>query len=92
MQREICLFRSWNNLPRAQNLKLKFEFQTPLAQNSPTGTLELITFSANLYLCWNCPAGTSELLPFGANLDLPWDWILLEIPYQKFLFDFPVGF
>ena len=68
---EICLFRSCNTLPRAQNLKLKFEFQTPLAKNSPAGTLELIPFGANSDLRWNCPAGTLELLPFGANLDLP---------------------
>ena len=35
---EIYFFRSWNTLPRAQNFKPKFEFQTSLAQNYPVGT------------------------------------------------------
>ena len=47
VQREIRLFRSWYTLLRAQNLKPKFEFQTPLAQNSPAGTSELIPFGAS---------------------------------------------
>ena len=88
MQREIRLFRYWHTLPRARNLKPKFEFQTPLAQNSPAGTSELIPFGAKLDLRWNYPSGTSELLPFGANSDLPWDWKLPEIPSCGFLFAF----
>ena len=79
MQREIRLFRSWNTLPRAQNLKPKFEFQTPLAQNSPSGAPELIPFGTNSGPSCNCPAGTWELLPFGANSDISWDWRFLEI-------------
>ena len=86
--REIRLFRYWNTLPRAQNLKPKFEFQTRLAQNSPAGTSELISFGANSDLRWNCPAGTSELLSFVANSDFPWDWKFLEINYRGFLFAF----
>ena len=84
---EICLFRSWYTLLHAQNLKPTFEFQTPLSQNSPTGTLELIPFGTNsdlrrnCKLCRNCPSGTSYLLPFGANSDLPWDW---KIPGDSF--------
>ena len=89
MQKKIRLLRSWNTLPRAQNLKPKFEFQTLLARNSLPGTSELFTFGANSHLCCNYPAGTSELLPFGVNLDLPWDWRLPEIPYRGFLFGFP---
>ena len=79
MQREIRPSRSWYTLPHAQNLKLIFEFQTPLAQNSPAGTLELIPFGSNSDLRRNCklrrnfPAGTSELIPFGANSDLCWN-------------------
>ena len=53
MQREISLLRSWNTLPRAQNVKPKFEFQTSLAQNSPASTSELIPFDANSYLPWD---------------------------------------
>ena len=92
MQREIRLFRSWNNLPRAQNLKPKFEFQTSLARNSPAGTSELIPFAANLDLPWNFPAGTSELLTFGVNSDLPWGWRFLEILLGGSSLLFPVGF
>ena len=73
MQREIRLVISWINLPRAQNVKPKIEFQTSLAQNSPAGTSELIPFGNNSDIPWNCPANTLELLPFGANLDLLWD-------------------
>ena len=65
VQRETRLFISWNTLPRALNLKPKFELQTSLTQNAPAGTLELIYFGANSVLCCNCPAGTSELLTFG---------------------------
>ena len=54
MKRETSLFISWYTLPLAQNLKPTFEFQTPLAQNSPASTSELITFGANLHLCRNC--------------------------------------
>ena len=67
---------SWNTLPRAQNLKPNFEFQTSLAQNYPVVTLKLILFGANSDLRRNCklyrsfPAGNSELLTPGANLDL----------------------
>ena len=85
MQREIRLFRSWNTLPRAQNLKPKFEFQTPLAQNYPSGTSELILFGANWDLRWNCPAGTSELILFGTSWDLLWDLRFLEITFGGFL-------
>ena len=53
MHREICLFRSWNTLLCARNLKLKFEFQTSLVQNSPTGTSEFPPFDANLDLPWD---------------------------------------
>ena len=92
--KEICFFRYWYTLPRARNLKLTFEFQTPLARNYPTGTSELIPFDANSGLRRNfklrrsCPSGTSELLPFGANLDISWDWKFPEIPSWGFLFDF----
>ena len=89
MLREIRQFRSWNTLPRARKLKPKFEFQNILAWNSPSSTLELKTFGANLYLCWNCPTGTSELLPFGANSDLTWNWRFPYIPSWGFLFAFP---
>ena len=85
MQREIRLFGYWYILPRAQNLKPKFEFQTLLAQNSPAVTLELIHFGANLDLCWNCPASTLELLPFGSKSYLPWDLKFLEITSRGFL-------
>ena len=47
MQKLIYLFRSWNTIPRAQNVNPKFEFQTLLAQNSPVGTSELLPFGAN---------------------------------------------
>ena len=50
---EICFFRSWNTLPCAQNLKPKFEYQTPLVQNSPVGTSWLLPFGANLDLPWD---------------------------------------
>ena len=53
MQREIRLFRFWNTLPHAQNLKPKFEFQTLLAQNSPAGTSELLLFGAKSDSPWN---------------------------------------
>ena len=89
MQRDIHLFRSWNTLPRAQNLKPKFEFQTPLAQNFPAGTSESIPFGAKWYLRWNCPAGTLELIPFGVSSDLLWDLRFLDIPYRGFLLVFP---
>ena len=46
------LLRSWNTLPRTQNLKPKFEFQTLLARNSPAGTSELLPFGSNLDLPW----------------------------------------
>ena len=85
---EICLLRSWYTLPRAQNLKPNFKFQTPLAQNSPAGASELITFGSNLEKGRNFPSGTSELLTFGANSYLPWDWKLLEIPSRWFLLAF----
>ena len=53
MQKYICLFRSWNNLPRTQNFKPKFEFQTSLARISPVGTSELLPFGANSDLPWD---------------------------------------
>ena len=53
MQRESRLFRSWNTLPRTQNFKTKFEFQTLLAQNSFVGTSELLPSGANLDLPWD---------------------------------------
>ena len=71
---EAHLFRSWNTLPCNQSLKPKFQFQTPLAQKFPNGTLELVPFGANSDLCCNFPDGTLALLLFGANSDLPWDW------------------
>ena len=80
VQRETHLFRSCNTVPRAQNLKPKFEFQTPLAQKFPAGTSELIPFGANLDLCRNCPAGISEIFPFGASLDILWNLQFSEIP------------
>ena len=89
MQREIHLFRSWNTLTRAQNLKLKFEFQTLLTRNSPAGTSELIPLGANWDIHWNFPAGTSELILVGASLDLLWDLRFLDIPSQGFLLVFP---
>ena len=94
MQREIRFLGSWYTLPHAQNLKPIFEFQTPLAQNSPAGISEFITFGANsdlrrnCILRRNCPAGTSELRPFGANSDLSWEWKSPDIPSQWFLFAF----
>ena len=91
LQREIRLFRSWNTLPRARNLKPKFEFQTPLAQNSPAGSSELIPFGANSNLPWNCHSGTLELPSFGANLDLPWDWIFSDILLRDSSLLSPVG-
>ena len=90
----MYLFRYLNTLPCAQNLKPKFEFQTPLARNSPAGTSELITFGANSDLRRNCKlrrnclAGTSELIPFGANSDLPWEWKLPDISSRGLLFAF----
>ena len=89
MQREIHLFRSWNTVPCAQNLKPKFEFKTLLAQNFPAGTSELIPFGANWDLRWSCPAGTLELIMFGARSDLLWDLKFPEIPSQGFLLVFP---
>ena len=71
MQREIRLFRSWNTLPRAKNLKPKFEFQTSLAQNAPAGTSELFPFGTNSDLRWDWKSreillGDSSLLsPVG---------------------------
>ena len=50
---EIRLFRSWNNIPRAQIFKPKFEFQTSLARDSPVGTSELLPFGANSDLTWD---------------------------------------
>ena len=88
MQREICLFRYWYTLSNARNLKPTFEFQTPLARNSPAGTLELINCCANSDLRWNCPAVTSEFIPFGANSDLPWYWKFPETPSWGFFFAF----
>ena len=65
---EIRFFISWNTLPRAQNFKPKFEFQTSLAQNSPVGTSELLPFGANLDLPWDwifpeILLGDSSLVP-----------------------------
>ena len=87
MQRGIRLFRSWYTLPHAQNLKPKFEFQTPLAQNSHAGTSELLPFGANSDIPWDWKfpeipscgflfafTGTSELIPFGTNSDLCWNY------------------
>ena len=44
---EIHFFIFWNTLPRVQNFKPKFEFQTSLEQNSPVGTSELLPY------CWD---------------------------------------
>ena len=92
MQREIYLFSSWNTLPRAKNLKPKFEFQTLLAKESPAGTSELIPFGTNSDLRWNISAGTSELFPFGANLGIRWDWRSQEILLGDSSLLSPVGF
>ena len=72
-------------------LKPKFEFQTPLARDSPAGTSESIRFGANQDLRWNCPADTQELIPFCARL-----YILLvlrfpDIPYWNSSLFYPVG-
>ena len=52
-KREIHFFRSRNPLPRAQNFKPEFEFQTLLARNYPVGTSELLPLGANLDLTWD---------------------------------------
>ena len=71
------LSRSWNTLPRTQNLKLKFEFQTSLARKYPAGTSELLSFGANLDLPrdWRFPEiliGDSSLLfPVGVYYGPP---------------------
>ena len=88
VQREIRHFWSWYTLPRAQNFKPKFEFQTLFARNYPAGTFELIPFGANSDLRCNFPAGTLELLPVGANSDIPWDWEFPESPSCVVLFTF----
>ena len=69
VQREIRLFRSWNTLPRAQNLKPKFEFQTSLARNYPAGTLELLSFGSNSDFPWDWRS--SEILLRDSSLISP---------------------
>ena len=58
-------------------------------QNSPAGTLKLITFGANSDIPWNCPSGNSEFSSFWRQLRSS---LGLEIPgdsSQVFLFAFP---
>ena len=69
MQREICLFRSWNTLPCAKNFKPKFEFQTLLARNSPVGTSELLPFGANSDIPWDW--SSPEILLGDSSLLFP---------------------
>ena len=68
---EMDFFLYWNPLPRTQNFKTEFYFQTSLVQNSPFDILELLSFGAHLDLPWGCRfleiplKDSSLLLPVG---------------------------
>ena len=75
---EIPFFRSWNPLSLAWNFKLKFQFQTLLARNSPVGTSELLPFGINWDLTWDWISTEIHLRDFSLFYLLGFTRLLLS--------------
>ena len=82
MQREILLFRYWNTLPLALNLKPKLEFQTPLARKLSCWHLGINSF-------WRQLRYSLEFSRWHLRIEYFWQqlgsFLGLEIPRDSFL-------